>query len=74
MPFITVNNIELYYEISGQGRFDGIAPPENLEATHQKIAQSEMRLYDGGHDFYNHDALAFQHIVHFLKGYELHYK
>ncbi|MDB4223337.1 alpha/beta hydrolase [Granulosicoccus sp.] len=56
------------------GRFDGIAPPENLEAIHQKIPQSEMRLYDGGHDFYNHDALAFQHIVHFLKGYELHYK
>jgi 3-oxoadipate enol-lactonase len=48
------------------GRFDGIAPPENLDAIHKQIKQSEMQLYEGGHDFYNHDALAFQNIAQFL--------
>ncbi|MFT5894488.1 MAG: 3-oxoadipate enol-lactonase [bacterium] len=49
------------------GRFDGVAPPANLEAIHQQLEHSEIHFYEGGHDFYNHDALAFQAMAEFLK-------
>ena len=49
------------------GRFDGVAPPKNLEAIHQQLIQSEIRFYEGGHDFYNHNPLAFQDINLFFQ-------
>ena len=49
------------------GWFDGVAPPANLEAIHQQLIQSEIRFYEGGHDFYNHNPLAFQDINLFFQ-------
>lgn len=48
------------------GHFDGVAPPANLEAIHQQLVQSEIRFYQGGHDFYNHDTQAYKDMTHFL--------
>lgn len=48
------------------GRFDGIAPPANSEAIHERISSSELRMYDGGHLFLYQDPAAFGDIATFL--------
>ena len=50
------------------GRYDGIAPPKNLKAINKQIAYSYLQFFEGGHDFYDHDPLAFQQIARFLQG------
>jgi 3-oxoadipate enol-lactonase len=49
------------------GRFDGVAPPINSEAIHAQLGNSEIRFYEGGHEFYNSDPLAFQNMCSFIK-------
>ncbi len=48
------------------GVHDGIAPPENSEAIHGRIAGSVLRRYDGGHLFLYQDRRAFPDVVSFL--------
>lgn len=50
------------------GRFDGIAPPSNSEAIHARLANSTLRLYEGGHLFLYQDPAAFTDIDTFLAG------
>ena len=48
------------------GEFDGIAPPANSAAIHERIPGSELRMYDGGHLFFIQDPRALPEIVEFL--------
>ncbi|MCR8921186.1 alpha/beta hydrolase [Dasania sp. GY-MA-18] len=50
------------------GRFDGIAPPANLEAMHSQIPHSHLQLFSGGHLFYLQDKRAFKRITQFFMG------
>ncbi|MET0474207.1 MAG: alpha/beta fold hydrolase [Mycobacterium sp.] len=48
------------------GRFDGIAPPKNGAAIAEQIPGAELRVYDGGHLFFQQDPAAIPDIVDFL--------
>ena len=48
------------------GRFDGIAPPANLEAIARQIPRAQLELFDGGHYFMLQDPAAFQRMIEFL--------
>jgi 3-oxoadipate enol-lactonase len=48
------------------GRFDGIAPPANSEFLAGAIAQSELALFDGGHQFLLQDPAAIPAVLEFL--------
>ena len=50
------------------GKYDGIAPPANLEAMHQQIAGSTMELFEGGHLFLLQDRAAWPKVIEFLLG------
>jgi 3-oxoadipate enol-lactonase len=50
------------------GRYDGIAPPANLEAMQKQIPGARMELFDGGHLFFIQDSRAFTRIEAFLRG------
>lgn len=58
--------IKLPVFIAG-GAYDGIAPPANLSAIHRQIEHSKLRYFQGGHEFYNQDPMAYQRIAEFLK-------
>lgn len=49
------------------GRFDGIAPPHNLDAITQQIPNATQQLFDGGHGFLAQDPAAYEAIIRFLK-------
>jgi 3-oxoadipate enol-lactonase len=49
------------------GRFDGIAPPENGAAIAARIPVAELRLYDGGHAFFQQDSAALPDVIAFLR-------
>ena len=49
------------------GRFDGIAPPSNMQALNDQIPQSELRFYEGGHLFLIQDKRAYQDIITWLR-------
>lgn len=65
--FDRLPQIELPVFIAG-GCYDGIAPPANLEALHRQIEHSQLEFFQGGHDFYDHDAMAYQRITDFFLG------
>jgi 3-oxoadipate enol-lactonase len=48
------------------GEFDGVAPPSNSEAMHERIPHSELRRYEGGHLFVYQDPTAFPDLTAFL--------
>jgi len=48
------------------GRYDGIAPVENGEATASRIRGAQFRVYDGGHAFLLQDPRALGDLVSFL--------
>lgn len=48
------------------GRYDGIAPPANSEAIAARVAQAELRAYDGGHAFFFQDGTALGDVTDFL--------
>ncbi len=49
------------------GRYDGIAPPSNLEAMHREIPGSELGFFEGGHMFLIQDKHAYPHICAWLR-------
>jgi 3-oxoadipate enol-lactonase len=48
------------------GRYDGIAPPENMEAVAGQIPKAELEFFEGGHIFLQQDPAAWERIIHFL--------
>ncbi|MGH2633467.1 MAG: alpha/beta fold hydrolase [Tepidiformaceae bacterium] len=48
------------------GKYDGIAPPANLEVLHKRIAGSTMELFEGGHMFLLQDRSAWPKVIDFL--------
>jgi 3-oxoadipate enol-lactonase len=50
------------------GHYDGIAPVENMRAINTQLANSELRLYAGGHLFLVQDKRAYAEVVSWLKG------
>jgi len=48
------------------GRFDGIAPPVNGEAIAARVADAQLRLYEGGHAFFAQDPAALPDVISFL--------
>ena len=48
------------------GKYDGIAPKLNMEKMHQKIDNSKLEFYEGGHLFLIQDTNAFQDIINWL--------
>jgi 3-oxoadipate enol-lactonase len=48
------------------GRFDGIAPPGNGAAIAERIPAAELRLYDGGHAFFQQDPTVVPDVIGFL--------
>ena len=48
------------------GKYDGIAPVENMEAMHSQITDSKLEFYEGGHLFLIQDKRAFKDIVNWL--------
>ena len=48
------------------GKYDGIAPVLNMEKMHQKIRNSKLEFYEGGHLFLMQDKNAFQDIINWL--------
>ena len=48
------------------GKYDGIAPVLNMEKMHQKIDNSKLEFYEGGHLFLIQDTNAFQDIINWL--------
>ena len=49
------------------GRYDGIAPPENMEAIAAQIPRATLELFDGGHIFLQQDPSAWRRIIEFLR-------
>jgi 3-oxoadipate enol-lactonase len=49
------------------GRYDGLAPPSNLEVLHEGIPGSTLRFYEGGHLFMIQDRTAMKDIAAFLE-------
>jgi 3-oxoadipate enol-lactonase len=49
------------------GRYDGIAPPANMEALARQIPGARLEFFEGGHLFLIQDRAAFPRIVEFLK-------
>jgi 3-oxoadipate enol-lactonase len=50
------------------GRYDGIAPPANLEALHKQIPGAQLEFFEGGHLFLVQDPRAFRRVAAFLRG------
>ena len=48
------------------GKYDGIAPVLNMKKMHQKIDNSKLEFYEGGHLFLIQDTKAFQDIINWL--------
>ena len=48
------------------GKYDGIAPVLNMEKMQQKIDNSKLEFYEGGHLFLIQDTKAFQDIINWL--------
>lgn len=49
------------------GRYDGIAPPANMENLAQRIRNTQLEFFEGGHGFLLEDRAAFKRIQSFLK-------
>lgn len=49
------------------GKYDGIAPPENLEKLQQAIPGATLEMFEGGHAFHLQDRNAWPRIIAFLK-------
>lgn len=49
------------------GRFDGIAPPDNLRAIEGQLRNATLEFFEGGHLFLMQDPAAFPRIVEFLE-------
>ena len=61
-----LRNLKMPVFICG-GRYDGVAPPSNLEAIHSQVPHAHFELFEGGHLFFIQDARAYERIAAFLK-------
>lgn len=52
----------------GSGRYDDIAPMANGQAIVDRIAEAQLRVYDGGHAFLVQDSSAWPDLLDFLTG------
>ena len=50
------------------GTYDGIAPPENLEAVASQLPNAQLEFFEGGHTFLAQDPTAFPRAAAFLRG------
>ena len=50
------------------GHYDGIAPPDNLQALAKQIPGAELAFFEGGHLFFIQDRAAFPRFIEFLAG------
>jgi len=48
------------------GKYDGIAPPENLETLQSRIPWSRLEFFEGGHLFLRQDPAAMAGVIRFL--------
>jgi len=48
------------------GRYDGIAPPENMQAIRDRIPGARLEFFEGGHLFMMQDREAYPKIIEFL--------
>ncbi len=48
------------------GKYDGIAPKSNMEVIHNKVKDSKLEFYEGGHLFLIQDPKAFKDIIKWL--------
>lgn len=48
------------------GKFDGVAPVENMQAIADQIESSEIRFYEGGHMFLVQDKKAYPEMIEWL--------
>jgi 3-oxoadipate enol-lactonase len=64
--FARLAQIKLPVLIAG-GSYDGVAPQRNLQAIHNQIKDSKLQFFEGGHDFYDTDPMAYQGIAAFLQ-------
>lgn len=62
-----LNQIYCPVFLSG-GKFDGIATPENMQNLQSRIANSTLKLYEGGHLFMTQDRTAFADTIAFFQG------
>ena len=49
------------------GKFDGVAPIENMQAIADQIESSEIRFYEGGHMFLVQDKRAYPEMIEWLR-------
>tara|TARA_B100000941_G_scaffold51618_1_gene32973 strand:- start:840 stop:1637 length:798 start_codon:yes stop_codon:yes gene_type:complete len=63
--YADLDNINIPTFLLG-GKYDGIAPVLNMEKMHQKIRNSKLEFYQGGHLFLIQDTNAFQDIINWL--------
>ena len=49
------------------GKFDGVAPVENMQAIADQIELSELRFYEGGHMFLVQDKKAYPEMIEWLR-------
>ncbi len=61
-----LSQIEVPVLLAG-GKFDGVAPVENMQAIADQIESSEIRFYEGGHMFLIQDKSAYPEIIRWLK-------
>jgi 3-oxoadipate enol-lactonase len=64
--FERLANIKIPTFLCG-GKYDQLAPPENLKVLEQEIEGSTLKFYEGGHMFLVQDRQALRDIVEFLK-------
>ncbi len=50
------------------GEYDGIAPPQNMQAMRRQITHADIQFFSGGHMFLIQDKTAYPHIIQWLKG------
>ena len=50
------------------GRYDGVAPVQNMQAIHERIAASTLEFFEGGHMFLVQDKSAYPAIMRWLSG------
>ena len=50
------------------GKYDGISPPENLEALARQIPGAQLEFFEGGHMFLAQDPTALPRAIAFLRG------
>lgn len=58
MPFVQVRDIDVYCEL----------PPANMERLAERIPDSRLHLFEGGHLFLLQDPAAWQAVVEFITG------